>query len=109
MHLTTLRNCIIPAWPTERLSVGGAVVKRYSKESLIAGSVVDLTVSIQNRPIYRCSYTNIQYFFEKTNKNSKYFVEVPGFEPRLTEPEVKGSITLPLNHSLSQEPPCINL
>jgi hypothetical protein len=48
MHLTTLRNCIIPAWSPERLRCGGAAVKRYSKESLIAGSVGDLTVSIQN-------------------------------------------------------------
>jgi hypothetical protein len=49
MHLTTLRNCIIPAWSPERLRCGGAAVKRYSKESLLAGSVGGgPTVSIQN-------------------------------------------------------------
>ena len=65
---------VIPAWSPERLRCGGAAVKKYSKESLLVGSVGDQTVSFFNCPIFRCSYTNIQDFFEKTNKNLKNFL-----------------------------------
>lgn len=71
MHLTTLRNCIIPAWSPERLRCGGAAVKKVLERVPISKQHGGPTVSIQNRPVFRCSNINIQDFFEKTNKNLK--------------------------------------